>query len=235
MFGIKHYEVGLLIFSTLALVWPCSGQGLSQHPLPSPLIDPTKPSVYLTYKESETVTSKWGETPTEVIWLELKNNTRWGIGNWGSPDGFGGSGWCYHVVTDDPCRNRLSPPMGNCGDTKGPMEVASNKSVLIAVSPYHLSRGLAIETNFFFDWETTGGVRHSLGFGYSDLPAQARRTYTVMEETPRPCCGCGSGFKGPEPPTLLMLPSLPQILDRFLPTVTPPSPPKDASTNPKKK
>lgn len=88
----------------------------------------------------------------DVIRLELRNNTLWKIeGVATMSDEFGGSGWCYLVTTDDTCRAPLF--MGNCGDVLGPVTLGPGASLQLNVSPYHLSRGSAIETSFRFAWE----------------------------------------------------------------------------------
>jgi hypothetical protein len=80
----------------------------------SPLVDQRKPSLYLSFKKYETLTSKYGGD-VQVVWLEIRNNTKWSIWSAGSPDEFGGSGWCYKLATDDPCRTPIDPVHGNCG------------------------------------------------------------------------------------------------------------------------
>ena len=87
------------------------------------------------YKKSETVRRIHGNAPVDVVWLELRNNTKWRIWHVGLKDEFGGSGWCYSVVTDDACHTSVFPSLGNCGDVGGVINVGPGQSVPIVVSP----------------------------------------------------------------------------------------------------
>ncbi len=236
--GVQLWEMRLLAFCLFMLLRPAFGQEKSGLPrLPSPLIDHTKPSVYLTYKKSETLTSRYSKEPVNLIWLELRNNTRWLIGHVSGGDEFG-SGWCYQLRTNNRCRY---PVGGNCGDVGGPVEIEPGQSVLIAVSSYELNSHLEIETKFRFPWEKVGDVEHSLRFGYSKLPLDVRKTIPSIEVMAalRPSCYLENE---PTPATValrpivkLPLPAPPAILDWMLSPPTVPGPPTNAPTNPKKK
>jgi hypothetical protein len=219
------------------LLLPAFGQDKSGLPqLPSPLIDRSKPSVYLTYKKSETLATRYSKKPVDLIWLELRNNTRWLI--WGArgTDEFG-SGWCYQLRTNNQCRYRVG---SNCGDVGGPLEIEPGQSVLIAVPSYELNSHLEIETSFGFSWEKGGEVEHSLRFGYSKLPLDVRKSIPSIESMSglRPSCYLENE---PTPATTalrpivkLPLPPPPAILDWIFspPTVT--GPPTNVPPKPKK-
>lgn len=213
---MSNVQVRCLILLALTLTCPGSGEERrTSRRQVSPLIDRTRPSVYLTYIKSEPVTLR--SRAVEVIWLELRNNTRWAISHAASPDPLGGTGWCYRVVTDDTCHTRLSRPMGNCSDLIGPVGLGPGRSLLIAVSPEHLSSGFAIETGFRFEWELPDErVEHSLSFGYSDLPTDTQKTFASMEAIARPCCDCAPDSIMPKPravtpPALDPPPNLPAL------------------------
>ncbi len=205
--------------------------------LPSPLIDYTKPSVYLTYKKSETRTAGSANKLVDVIWLELRNNTRWRIWSVTGSDGLGGSGWCYQVITNNPCRY---PVRSNCGDVGSIVEVEPGQSVPIAVPSYQLNSYLKIETSFVFGWEEASGVEHTLQFGYSELPLDVRKSIPSIEAISglRPACYLEIE---PTPATVALRPVVklplsapPAILDWIFSPPTVPAPPTDAPTNPKK-
>ena len=235
--GVKQWEMRLLIFCVLALLFPALGQEKSGLPrLPSPLIDYTKPSVYLTYKKSETRTTGSANRLVDVIWLELRNNTRWRISHVTGSNELDVFCWCYQLRTNNPCRY---PVNSNCGDVGGIVEVEPGQSVLIAVPSYHLNSHLEIETSFRFDWEKASGVEHTLRFGYSELPLDVRKTIPSIEaiSSLRPACYLEIE---PTPATVALRPAVklplsapPAILDWIFSPPTVPGPPTDAPTNPK--
>jgi hypothetical protein len=193
-------------------VWPRTAQSASNRNLPS--LTFANPA-YFAYSKSETLKSRNGKS-VELIWLELRNNTRWHIWSVGWPDEYGGSGWCYAVTTDDACHTRLYPLRTNCGDTGMPIDIAPGKGVPVAVPRDELSRGLAVEARFGFYWERAVGVSHVLWFGNSDLPADIRNGTRFIESIARPQSACGD-LRGREPPSVnlpvpTVAPSLPDFL-----------------------
>jgi hypothetical protein len=226
----------LLASSLFMILLPAFGQEKYGLPrLPTLHIDHTKPIVYMTYSKSETLTSKYGNRPVDLIWLELRNNSRWRIWNVTGTDEFG-SRWCYHVTTNDRCRFRV---LGSCGDVLGILEVEPGQSVQIAVPSYELNSHLKIETSFAIDGEKPG-VEHTLRFGYSELPLEVRKTIPSIEADPRLRPACYLEHE-PTPATValrpivkLPLPAPPAILDWIFSPPTVPGPPTNVPTNPKK-
>ena len=212
----------------LAFLSPCFGQRTSQ-PVTSPLIDRTKPTVYLTYQRSERLTPKATHAATDVIWLELRNNTRWRIIKAILPNPSGNSDWCYEVVTDDNCRTHLYPNIGNCSGFYGFQVVEPGQSISAAVPAGDLSRGLAIETKFSFEWEPDSRVRHSVWLGHSDLPSQVKQTIATLVGVPLPRNECNAASDlTPLPDPQSMTPVLRQILHPLSGAAMSSGPPKDA-------
>jgi hypothetical protein len=215
----NYKEVWQIAILILAFACPCFGQQNSGQSRPaSPLIDINRPSVYLKYVKAETLKSRHGDS-VQLIWLELRNNTRWRISSVGLPDEFGGSGWFYTGVTDDPCHTDIYPSIGNGGDVAGPVGVGAGESTPLTVLATHLSRGLAVEISFNFEWDLSAGVRHSLWFGHSDLPQQIQTSLPYMDSIPRPHSNCRDRpfVGGHEPPIVpypvtVIMPSLDQLL-----------------------
>ena len=208
----QSWPVALL--AAVAWMWLCQDGAVGQVSK-SPIIDARKPSAYFDYVKSETLKSK-NRKAVDLIWLELKNNTRWHIWSVGSPDEFGGSGWCYSTTTDDTCHTPLYPRRTTCGDTGVLLDIAPGKGVPVAVFKDELSRGLAVEAGFGFDWEYAAGVSHTVRFGNSDLPADIRNGTSFIESIKRPESECRE-LRGSEPPRVNLpvpteSPSLPDFL-----------------------
>ena len=191
----------------------------------SPLIDLRKPSVYLSFRKSDKLTSKYGGD-IDVVWLEIRNNTRWSIWSAGSPDEFGGSGWCYTRATDDGCRTPIYPLHGNCGDVIGEAAAAPGQTARIAVPAKDLSPGLAIQIAFDYEWEHAAGVRHTAFFGHSNLPEAVRSALPFDYSISRSNSACTDLRTGPDPPAVGM-PAIPagSPIETIMPLVPkPPSP-----------
>jgi hypothetical protein len=223
-----------LVLQILMLAGICfSQQSSPARKNDSPLLDQQKPSVYLSFAKYEKQPSRYGGD-VQVVWLDIHNNTKWSIWSVGSPDELGGSGWCYSVATQDPCRT-LIPPYWSCGDVGGPVGLEPGRTARLAVPAKYLSRGLAIEIGIGFDWENvgSGGVRHVAPFGHSDLPDAVRAALPFDFSIIRPSSACTEDGQLLDPPAISMpaAPSVP-LIESILPPVPKLEPP---STPPKKK
>jgi len=226
-----------LILSILASTSVCVGQqSTSDKQAASPLVDKRKPSAYLSFSRYD--------AERKEVWLNVVNNTRWYISSIGLPVGLD-SGWCYWVVTDDGCRTPIyPPPVGNCGDVIGVTGAQAGRGTLLAVAAEGLSRGLAIEIHFSYEWERAGGVMHTVRFGHSELPETVKSKLPFDWSIARPLSACNDITERQLPPAVrLLVPPIPQstpelILQAVAPKSPPeilPAPPIPQSTQPKKK
>jgi hypothetical protein len=201
-------QVRNLILQTLVLAGLCFAQQSSPtRKANSPLIDQQKPSVYLSFTKYEKLPSKYGGE-VEVVWLEITNNTNWRISSNASFDEFGGSGWCYTLVTDDACRTPIYPLHGNCGDVGTAVEAYPGQKARLAVPARDLSSGLAIKIAIGYEWEQGVGVRHLAFFGHSNLPETVRSPLGFDYSISRPPSACSDRLWTPPDPPAVAVPAL---------------------------
>jgi hypothetical protein len=223
-----------LILQILMLAGICfSQQSSPARRNDSPLLDQQRPSVYLTFAKYEKLPSWYGG---DVVWLDIHNNTKWSIWSVGSPNELGGSGWCYSVAvaTRDPCRAPI-PPYWSCGDVGGVVGVEPGRTVRLAVPAKHLSPGLAIEIDIGFYWEHgSGGVRHIVSFGHSDLPEAVRAALPFLDFIRQSSAACTDQRGHLLDPPAISMPTPPSV--PFIESILPPVPKLEPpSTQPKKK
>jgi hypothetical protein len=89
-----------------------------------------------------------------------------------------------------------------------------------------VSRGLAIEIAFDYEWEREVGVRHVAFFGHSDLPEAVRSALPFDYSISRPHSACDDLLTAPDPPAVGM-PAAPAAspIENLLPPLPKPQPP----------
>jgi hypothetical protein len=166
----------LLIWLTLASVLVLVAQANKTE---SVLLDPNRPSVYMTFvKSGKCSPFREGESK-ERVWLALTNNTRWtiSIGTFGAPEDCGKNdyGVEYEVVRYGPGWPDGPLPAGYLFEVSSIADLKPGAKVVFSVARNHLDLGLGISVNFTFDWELNqGATRHSSLFSYWDLPDSLR-------------------------------------------------------------
>jgi hypothetical protein len=213
--------VRIFSFAIMATAWICVGQ---QRPpekqVDSPLLDKRKPTAYVSF-------NRYDDERKEA-WLNIVNNTKWGISSAGLPFALD-SGWCYRVVTDDGCRTPIYPPLGNCSDVIGVTGAQAGRSTRLVVAAEGLSRGLAIEIHISYEWEPAAGVRHTVWFGHSDLPEVVRSVLPFDWSIHRPITDCNEPPAHGPPEVAIPAPPVAPTLDSILPNLTKPQLPAPPS------
>lgn len=143
------WERPIFLIFVLLFVPLCYGQTQKRGNTSKYVINHSFPSIFIRYKNSEMRRNVGDNESESIVWLELKNNTKWKLILKASGGISKNDRTLYYEVLDDDFKVIESQLCHVCSTTR----LLSNKTILFSIPKEYLKNANSIRISYNYEWE----------------------------------------------------------------------------------